>query len=285
MVAAKTGHSRPRVLLLLGMATCLCALAPAQSGRPVNVRCPVKPEKKSIADITTGYKGKIIGFCCEECRDTFEGSPEEYISKIPELKGWVPIIPVNEFCPVIASHPEGMRADAGFTLNISGKIVGFCSAGCRSKFSRSPESYLLNLPEVTGKRPESKKAEAEKAKPPPTGPCDLKRIVKAPYCTECKRDLMPDDMRQGKCKRCDNKPELVEYCVKMAPAPPPEEGEGSRPSGLVEDRARVCYQCPSCKARADRASDVKHAPDCQSLPSALKKVCSKSGVAPHATDH
>jgi YHS domain-containing protein len=258
---------------------------PAQSAKPVNVKCPVTPEKRSISDITLTYKGKIIAFCSEECRDTFDASPEEYVAKIPELKGWVPIMPVNEFCPVLTAHPDGMKADPGFIINISGKMVGFCSASCRNKFTRSPDSYLANLPEITGRKPADPKKEAEKAaKPPATGPCDLKRLVKGPYCAECKRDLMPDDLRQGKCKRCETKADLVEYCVKWVPAPPPAEGEEARPGGLVEDRARVTYQCPSCSAQADRLAEIKHAADCKGLLGAAKKICSKSGTAPHATD-
>jgi YHS domain-containing protein len=275
-----------RVFLTAFVLTAAVGLSSAQqSGKPVNARCPVKPEKKPVFDILTSYKGKVVAFCCEECRDAFDASPEEFVAKIPELKGWVPILPVNEFCPVLSAHPDGVKADPGFLVNISGKPVGFCSAVCRSRFSRAPDNYLANLPEITGKKPADPKKEAERAnKPPPTGPCDLKRLVKAPYCAECKRDLMPDDMRQGKCKRCEMKPDLVEYCVKVVTAPPPAEGEEARPGGLVEDRARVTYQCPSCNAQSDRLADVKHAAECKMLSSGVKKICSHSGSAPHATD-
>jgi YHS domain-containing protein len=266
--------------------TAALGFSPAQqSGKPVNARCPVKPEKKPVFDVLTSYKGKIIAFCCEDCRDAFDASPEEFVAKIPELKGWVPVLPVNESCPVLSAHPEGMKADPGFLVIISGKPVGFCSAACRSKFSRAPDSYLANLPEITGKKPADPKKEAERAnKPPPTGPCDLKRLAKGWFCAECKRDLLPDDMRAGKCKRCENKPEVVEYCVKMVPAPPPAEGEEARPGGWVEDRARVSYQCPSCNAQAERMADLKHIGECKALPSAAKKICAKSGTVPHASD-
>lgn len=275
-----------RILLTAVALAGTVGFSPAQqSGKPVNARCPVKPEKKSTSDITTSYMGKVIAFCCEECRDTFDASAEEYVAKIPELKGWVPLVPVNASCPVLSAHRDGMKADPAFLVNISGKLVGFCSAGCRSKFFRAPDSYLVNLPEVTGKNPVDPKKEADKAsKPPPTGPCDLKRIVKGYYCGECKRDLLPDDMRQGKCKRCENKPSLVEFCVKMVPPPPPAEGEEAPPPGLVEDRARVSYQCPACSIQADHLADLKHAAECKALSSGVKKICSKSGAAPHATD-
>jgi len=272
-----------RIFRIVALLSLTAAVLSAEPVKPINVRCPVKLEKKPLGDVTTLYKGLTIGFCCEECRDTFEGSPEEYAAKIPELKALLAFSPVNEFCPVLSAHPDGMKADAGFTVLISGKIIGFCSAGCRNKFSRAPEGYLANLPEIAGKGPDPKK-EAEKAgKPPPTGPCDLRRIVKAPYCAECKRDLMPDDLRKGVCKRCETKPELVEYCLKMIPAPPPAEGEEAR-TGLVEDRARVTYLCTSCNAHSDRVGELKHAPDCKALSSSPKKICSKSGTAPHATD-
>src|SRR5579864_3439025 len=157
-----------RVLRIVAILLITAAVLSAEPAKPVNTRCPVKTEKKPQSDITTLYKGLTIGFCCEECRDSFEASPEEYAAKIPELKALLAFSPVNEFCPVLTAHPDGMKADAGFTVLLSGKIVGFCSAGCRNKFSRAPENYLANLPEVVGKRPDPKKEAEKAARPPPT---------------------------------------------------------------------------------------------------------------------
>lgn len=56
---------------------------------------------------------------------------------------------------------------------------------------------------------------------------------------------------------------------------------------MREDRARVSYLCEKCNAKGDIESEFKHAADCNrttTLGSGLKKICAKSGKAPHATD-
>jgi hypothetical protein len=104
-----------------------------------------------------------------------------------------------------------------------------------------------------------------------TGPCDLKRLVKVSWCVSCQRELGKDDVLSSRvCKKCENKPILVEFCVK---------------AGETEDRARVGYKCDSCAATADIESEFKHEADCKRKGlGGLKKVCSKSGTAPHATE-
>src|SRR5579859_2267564 len=104
-----------------------------------------------------------------------------------------------------------------------------------------------------------------------TGPCDLKRLVKALWCVSCQRELGKDDVLPSKvCKKCETKPLLVEFCVKPAE---------------TEDRARVSYRCDFCAATADIESEFRHEADCKRKGlGGLKKVCSKSGMAPHATE-
>ena len=63
----------------------------------------------------------------------------------------------------------------------------------------------------------------------------------------------------------------VEYCSKTA------AGE------KIADRARITYACTSCAATGDFDKDFKHEEDCKKKSLALKKVCSKSGTAPHQT--
>ncbi len=56
---------------------------------------------------------------------------------------------------------------------------------------------------------------------------------------------------------------------------------------MREDRARVGYTCDKCNAKGDFEADFKHGADCTrttTIGSGLKKVCSKSGKAPHASD-
>lgn len=65
------------------------ALAPstqpttAPSDKPVNAFCAVMPNHKISEGVTTEYKGKLIGFCCDSCIPKFEANPEKYL---PTLK-------------------------------------------------------------------------------------------------------------------------------------------------------------------------------------------------------
>jgi hypothetical protein len=145
-------------------------------------------------------------------------------------------------------------------------VVGFCCTGCRTKFIQAPASYMPAALEAA-KAGFAKRD--KKASPDATGPCDLKKVVKGFWCGSCARELGRDDLRNGVCKKCETKPLQVEFCVKAGPG---------------EDRARVTYQCKSCGAASDVESELKHEDGCTQKLTGLKKICSKSGTAPHATD-
>ena len=145
-------------------------------------------------------------------------------------------------------------------------VIGFCSSPCRTKFLQSPATHFANALAAFKAGKKDKKVAADA-----TGPCDLKRVVKTPWCLSCTRELGKDDLLPSKvCKRCETKPLQAEFCVKV---------------GDVEDRARVTYKCESCAAAAELESEFKHEAGCKpKLGGGLKKVCSKSGMSPHATD-
>ncbi|HZE95885.1 MAG TPA: hypothetical protein VE981_02550 [Planctomycetota bacterium] len=163
---------------------------------------------------------------------------------------------------------DGYEVKAGFTMQYIHEgqkyIVGFCCTGCRTKFLQGPKEYFetaLAAAKAGLKKKDKKLAETA------TGPCDCKRLVKVPWCISCQRELGKDDILPTRvCKRCENKPILTEFCVKV---------------GETEDRARVTYLCETCKATADLEIELKHEEGCKPK---LKKVCSKSGTAPHATE-
>jgi hypothetical protein len=147
-------------------------------------------------------------------------------------------------------------------------VIGFCSAPCRTKFLQAPATHFANaLAAFKAGNPKKEK----KVSPEATGPCDLKRVVKQPYCISCARELTKDDLLANKtCKRCETKPAQAEFCVKM---------------GEAEDRARVTYKCESCPSTSEVESEFKHDAACKpKIGGGLKKVCSKSGTSPHATE-
>jgi len=147
-------------------------------------------------------------------------------------------------------------------------VVGFCCTGCRTKFLQGPAQYMATaIANAKSAAPRKEKKVAADA----TGPCNLKHLVKATWCVSCQRELAKDDVLPNKlCKKCENKPMTVEFCVK---------------AGETEDRARVTYKCDSCAATADLEAEFKHDEDCKRKGlGGLKKVCSKSGTPPHATE-
>jgi len=167
---------------------------------------------------------------------------------------------------------DGFEVRPGFTAQYvyegTKYVVGFCCTGCRTKFLQGPAGYM-SAALVAFKAGNSKKE--KRASDKATGPCDLKRLVKAVWCVSCQRELGKDDVLPSKvCKKCENKPLLVEFCVK---------------AGEMEDRARVTYKCDSCAGAGDIEAEFKHETDCKRKGlGGLKKVCSKSGIAPHATE-
>jgi hypothetical protein len=161
---------------------------------------------------------------------------------------------------------DGFEVRPGFTAQYIYEdtkwVVGFCCTGCRTKFLGAPAMYFATA--LANYRSGLKKK--DKVVADATGPCDLKRIVKVPWCISCQRELGKDDVTAARlCKRCENKPILTEFCLKV---------------GETEDRARISYRCETCKAEADLEAELKHEDGCKPK---IKKICSKSGTAPHAT--
>lgn len=50
--------------------------------KPVNKMCPIEPEHEVDPTVTVTYKGKVVGFCCEDCVKTFKNNPEKYMKKL-----------------------------------------------------------------------------------------------------------------------------------------------------------------------------------------------------------
>jgi hypothetical protein len=127
-------------------------------------------------------------------------------------------------------------------------------------------------------------------------PCDAKKISISEWCATCKRALGPLDVLENPraCKRCDEEPRKIEYCVKSFPpyfqASCHPEKKGPKPfvccgklhakPVVVEDRALVRYDCKYCKATAATRGDLEHQPQC-SNPFGVVRACTKSGTAPH----
>ena len=74
----------------MAVAVLLAALTPAAAqeakievGRPVNKICPIMSKREAVRNITVNYKGKVIGFCCDECVDKFMKNPGGIARRVP----------------------------------------------------------------------------------------------------------------------------------------------------------------------------------------------------------
>ena len=54
----------------------------AKAVKTVNTLCAVNPDDAVDPTVTTRYKGKLIGFCCEDCQKKFDLDPDKYAAKL-----------------------------------------------------------------------------------------------------------------------------------------------------------------------------------------------------------
>lgn len=146
-------------------------------------------------------------------------------------------------------------------------------------------------PPAMPKEPEKKEEGAKTPFKKPDVLCDCKKIAKGMFCAKCDRMLAIEDMRNGVCKRCEEKPKKIDLCVKryfMVDGDPGSKSEkpilkdGKLYDFPYEDKARIVYLCEACGESNDSQYDVKHKPDCTNK--TTLKVCTKSGTPPHGGD-
>ena len=49
---------------------------------PINDKCPVSGEPVDPAH-TSVYEGKVVGFCCGNCKKKFDADPKKFAAKLP----------------------------------------------------------------------------------------------------------------------------------------------------------------------------------------------------------
>jgi YHS domain-containing protein len=143
-------------------ATALAADAPKKpedkKPKPVNAICPVSDHDVD-PDVTATHNKKLIGFCCEDCVESFKKSPAKFIKKVEaeeaknkkaekskgKSKGEQPAAdktkPVNKFCPIDREN----AVDPIATAEYNGKLIGFCCEDCIKKFDLDPDAYTADL--------------------------------------------------------------------------------------------------------------------------------------------
>ena len=121
------------------------ALAAADPGPiPINTVCPVsgKPADRTK---TTVHDGKLVAFCCDDCKASFAKDPKAYQAKLAQFANPPPgdlavAKPVNTKCPV-----SGKDVDPTKTSLQDGKVLAFCCSDCKAKFDKDPTPFLAKL--------------------------------------------------------------------------------------------------------------------------------------------
>ncbi|MFN3193969.1 MAG: hypothetical protein ACE361_25895 [Aureliella sp.] len=101
-------------------------------------------------------KGKPLFVCCEPCSAKIKANPDEYLAMYYSAKGKeirpgvyestladASAIAAQETCPVMDKKLGGMGVPQ--KVNVNGKSVYICCAGCAKKLDAQPEKYLAML--------------------------------------------------------------------------------------------------------------------------------------------
>ncbi len=91
------------------------------------------------------YEGKVVAFCCDDCKASFIKDPKPHLAKLAQLANPPPgdlglAKPVNAKCPV-----SGKDVDPTKTSVHEGKVLAFCCDKCKAKFDQDPTPFLAKL--------------------------------------------------------------------------------------------------------------------------------------------
>ncbi len=110
-----------------------------QEGKPINAKCPVKTSSAAKERLTTTYKGHVIGFCCQGCKDKFAANPEAYAPNVPELAAllrgpkWIERAEAALAVGKSEARPVGLVfVEKGARSDLFLKILGDASVGSES---------------------------------------------------------------------------------------------------------------------------------------------------------
>ena len=128
--------------------------------------------------------------------------------------------------------------------------------------------------------------------------CDMKSTEKAKYCPKCDKVLDKDGVdKEGKCtaKDCGTKAVEIELCVKKhfccgcggscctVDQATAGKCKCNKPLKEETDKCKILQECEVCHEKAIMENLVKHNDDLhkEKKDKKCKKVCEKSGTAPH----
>jgi YHS domain-containing protein len=164
------------VCLVLGFACSLSFAAAdkakgAEKAKPINKKCPVEGGDVDPT-VTTEYKGKTIGFCCDTCPPEFKKDPAKFMAIVDkelaaEKKGGAADkkddakkgdgekkhAELNTKCPV-----SGDDVDKEVTEVYKGRTIAFCCKDCVKDFKKDPDKFVKKLDEEKAAKKDEKPA-------------------------------------------------------------------------------------------------------------------------------
>ena len=105
------------------------------AAKPINTNCPVSGKPVDLTQ-TVQYEGKLVAFCCEKCKASFEKDAKPYLAKL-DLG---PAKPINTKCPITDKDIDPTK-----TSVYAGKLVAFCCDKCKTQFEKNPDGCLAKL--------------------------------------------------------------------------------------------------------------------------------------------
>lgn len=120
--------------------------------------CPVSGQKLGSmgAPPKMMVKGKPLFICCAGCKSKVESSPDQYLAKFYSGKGEevrpgvfkatladIDAVKAQGVCPVMDEPLGGMGTP--LKVDVKGKAVFICCAGCAKKLNAEPDKYLRQL--------------------------------------------------------------------------------------------------------------------------------------------
>jgi hypothetical protein len=76
---------RAKNAILLGVSLALAlagGLAFTQARKPINRKCPLKPDVRVDPALTVVHNGKLVGLCCSDCVDKWKKNPAGYFASV-----------------------------------------------------------------------------------------------------------------------------------------------------------------------------------------------------------
>ena len=120
------------------------------------------------------------------------------------------------------------------------------------------------------------------------GDCGMKHVEKGLWCEKCGAVEKADLDKNGK-HTCGEKPKMADLCIAKEyhcdKCNMSQEKAGKCKCGETckehTEKALILFKCTGCESAGPSEKEVHHKDKC--VKRILKKTCSKSGTAPHAT--